>query len=771
MEPQPAYDLDFLLQALSSAHERVASWGAYQLVLKGGLDSEIKFFLESPFSAIQEAGMAYMAETGNETFLSEAIGIFRESEGQLKYSAAFCLACFPNDFSKNLLFKWFDQVTQSEHSTRLELEAATYSLLQVDPQAGFDKVFARLRDSGKNIIQASILWQHLLPCIKTQPELDGCMEQYFFLRETYSDTDLTYHLVEQFSHLEVLSWVEKSLDAGYSLKSIYEQCYRLLRKEITPEQRELWQQMQTQALGAKPLGTPVDAVRLLDLLEKWSMRLVKGEQGHTALIRHLWLMQAFQRHGTSFHSTIPKIMQTELLLLLSLPLVMLLESRFRQWLERPQDAFSTIANYYHSPLLSAEHCQRLLQLFFPHPPPATPEQYRIKKPLDDFRPNMSRPEILWALFRGDLGGYDVDWPKHFPNPYAQANLPPLLLEFYLANFEHYLAKRDLVAVDYALQLFQRFSDPRIRELCHRHFDDLINHHGEMFSQLLETHPDVDLIPRMRERFLEGEQDLAPLIEFTCRLFKRPLPPEVAKHLEQVPRPSDGPKKSLRLFCPNCKKTFPYHAEEIVLDMGALQRGNLLTNQSLWVEKQFHCKKCSQLLPLELDDLQLAELAQQSRIESMLNLKLGSHAQPLGHRLVLLDFPRLQGIAYNPRDFAALVAQAEAQSQDRESLSRLQMQLAKLYYGMGRWTKLIQLLRDFEPFPTQAADMNFYLGQAYLKIGRFAEARPCFEFLVKTYENLGDSHEFPYLEKARYWLKTLDTYSVKRARFQVIEGRK
>ena len=198
MEPQPAYDLDFLLQALSSAHERVASWGAYQLVLKGGLDSEIKFFLESPFSAIQEAGMAYMAETGNETFLSEAIGIFRESEGQLKYSAAFCLACFPNDFSKNLLFKWFDQVTQSEHSTRLELEAATYSLLQVDPQAGFDKVFARLRDSGKNIIQASILWQHLLPCIKTQPELDGCMEQYFFLRETYSDTDLTYHLVEQF---------------------------------------------------------------------------------------------------------------------------------------------------------------------------------------------------------------------------------------------------------------------------------------------------------------------------------------------------------------------------------------------------------------------------------------------------------------------------------------------------------------------------------------------------------------------------------------------
>ena len=769
---QKRFDHSFLTNALHSEQERVALWGTLQLMLQELTSEDVRSLLQSPFPLIQEVGLAQMVDLGLGELLSDVVGIFKESEAQVKYAAALCLSEFPNDFSKNLLHRWFDLVSADSHATRLELESATHALLKIDPQGGFEKVLSSLGESLENIIQSSVFFQYLLPAAKTQEDLNRLLHIYFDLRERYSDTDATNQLLLEFSSIEIANWLESSVKSSYSLKSIYEQCYRLLGKEIDSNLQAIWKSLGETAVEYEQAIrlSPKNVKLFLKQLEGWVNRLIKEEE-NPKLIKKLWLIQAFQAHHEEFLDSIPKIIELEVNLLLTIPLSMALESSFTKWIQKPQKFSSTIANYYHSPLLTEDYCVELLRLFFPKLPEYTQADLIISKPIKDFRAEMSRPEVLWAVFKGDLFGYEVDWPSMFPNPYAFDNLPTLLLEIYLENFDYYITNSDPVTIDYALQVFQNFQDDRINNIATKHFDFLIGHHTQMFCQLLEYHPDLSHLPALLERFFEGEQSLATVISFISTLFRQESPIEVTEALEKGDM-NDNPKRSLRLHCPACKRSFPYHVEAIFLDMGCLQRGATLKSDSLWVEEKFYCKKCDNQLPLKVDALQLLELAQQARVESLLNLKQNSHPSPLGHRIVLIDFPRFEGRFYNPSDFKDLVIEkAQNLNSPPPEMIHLWMKLAKLYHVMGYLEQMVYALDQFTPSHSQTVEWNYLLGYGRLKLGDVAAARPNFELLTKDFHNMTvDTPEYQYIEKARYWLKNLDSYSLKRARFQ-IHGKK
>ncbi len=774
MNQSDPYPLELLLHALHSGHERVAIWGAYQLARQGMMGRHLEDFLQSSFATIQEAGMSFMSENNDNRLLSEVVGIFRESEGQLKHAAGLCLASFPNDFSKNLLTRWFDQTLNDEHATRLELESATRAVLRADPQGGFQRLAHRLKESLSNLVQASVILRHLLPAVRTQQDLDECIDDYFALREAFSDTELTHRLIEAFGQFRLLSWLDQSLSAGYSLISIYEQFYLLFGREVVPEVKALWVELQQEAVELSKVGSlkPKNPGLFLELLLKWLNRLLKEESQDLSLLKKYWLVQAFLQHAAKMKKGIPKILEMETNLLLGLPLILVKESSFKRWHATPSRYFSSISNYYHSPLLTQEHCEQLLELFFPELPSIEPKDLVITKALDRYREKVERPEILWSLFRGELFGYEVDWPRFFPNPYLYSNLPALLVEIYLVNFEYYLRKKNVVAIDYALQLFQRVPSQRVREISVKYFNELINHHVEMFTQLLEYHPEPDLIPSLLARFREGETSLAPSLEFLCVLYDQPLPQNVAQEVDRSHESGEGPKRGLRLYCRQCQSSFPYYADELFIDVGALQRTKRLISKDLWAKRAFVCKKCDSPVPLELDEIQLEELARQSRVESLFNLKLSSTPNPLGHRIHLLDFPRYQGKTYNPAQFIALVKELEGKNLEEQEQKWLWMKLAQLYRSMSQWEEMIQLLERFEPLHSQAVEWAFFMGQGRMKQGKFNEARPYFERLAKGYPHMpSESAEYSYIEKARYWLKSLDSYAVKRARFQVFGGKK
>ena len=771
----PPYSKEFYLKAFRSGHERVAIWGAYQLLRHFSLQDEIKELIESSIPGVQEAGLAYMAEEGDDRFLSEVVGIFRESEGQLKHAAAHCLAQFPNDFSKNLIQRWFEQVKGDEHATPMELQAATATFLQAAPQQGFERLLEDREVALEHIILGSAYFQFLLPLARTEKDINACMDFYFQLRDRYSDTEVTGQLMNVFGHEEVAEWLDQSLTGSYSLKSIYEQCFLLFERNISLDLREIWRTLEEEALkfsrGGMP--SPKNVKILLRQLELWINRLVKEEPESSMQLKRLWLVQAFILHQDEMMEGIPRIMEMETGLLLSIPLAIALETSFTRWVKNPNRHLSVIANYYHSPLLTQSYCEDLLEMFFPHLPQWEAKDLVITKQMNEFRPDLSRPEILWALFRGELLGVEVDWPRLFPNPYTFEHLPTLLLEIYLANFDYYLKKGDLVAIDYALQLFQEFGDPRIHQLCLDYFEPLVNHHVEMFSQLIEYQPHPDLLPLLIERFEGGEKELGRTIEFISIIFELEVAEEVTQALVKSLENKEGPKRSLRIHCPACKTSFPYYAEKIYLDIGALQRTKHLTSQGIWVEESFSCKKCGESLPLELDLLQLEELARQSRIESLFNLKLGGMPSPLGHRICLIEFPRFQGESYSPRVFEALVEQIQKEkSLPLGETKWVLMKLAKMYRAMGRWSEMLEVLEGFGPLHSQEVEWNFFMGQGYFKQGDFNQARPYFEKLGRNHKHMpAESPEYPYLEKARYWLKSLDSYSVKRARFQLFQGKK
>lgn len=761
---------DFLLQCLGSKHEPLAIWGAMQILRGQPQSGELGLLLSSPYALIQEVALAELAlakDPGAQSLVPAAVKIFLEAEGQLKYQAAYCLSRFPSDFTLTLLSKWAQGCLSSRQTTRAELEAALLSWLGVDPKAP-DWLLFQLHRFESDPLVGSVLFNQLLPYAQTQDRFRKLLEFYFRLRDHHGDLEPTDRLLRELAAPELCEWVKLSVAKGFDLPSIYRQTHQLLTASPSLNLEPIWSKMAQSGVAFDSLN-PKGVQRPRPLLEgmlEWLGRILEGQPEDHPNHRALWLVQSFLDHLDQLDQTIPRLMEMEQELLLGLCPSLLAKETLGRWLQEPQEHLEEIARYYHSVLVTKADQDQILGLFFPDPPDWEAETCRITQAHSPVGLETPIPEVLWRFHMGELLGYPVPWPSLFPNPGFGTSLAKGLLQIYLANFDQFLGRGDHLNVDYALQLFQLQPTQEAQELLFRNFKALQRQHADFYYQALELLPDPRMLELLEGMYRPGEFDLAQLIVFLCHAFGEPIPPLVARDYEAISQISQrGLKKPVRLECPNCRHSYQYFADVIYVDEGDILRTGRLSAESVWAPNPFHCKGCGETLPFVLDEPQLEELTLQSKVDRI--LRLNSNQPGLGHRILLLEFPRHHTKSYNPAQFEQLVTQLELDpSCPPGDLRRLWMKLARMYKSLSRFHESLKVLEKLaDPRPQERVEVDYLKGVAWYRLGDYTKARPHFDRVVSFYGELKDQ---PFLEEAKSFLKSM---SEDRRRFLVIEGKK
>ncbi|NQU62682.1 MAG: hypothetical protein HQ517_00130 [SAR324 cluster bacterium] len=766
-----------LKKALKSNYEIIAVWGAYQIMQ---LENEqvryyLSDFLDSPFMDIQDAGIAKIAEIGAVEYLPDILKIFRESDGQVKYSSALVLSRFPNDFSKSLIQKWFEQLAISDQSTRLEYDVATYAFLEIDRDKNFQKVVKTLKQSQHDAIKSGVLFLNLLSFCDGELDFLSILDQYFVLRDLNSDAELTFRLIEYFGQMELKDWWFENLSRGYSISSIYEQCYILLGLSENITERQYWLDLEA-AYGCHNRthpGTPKDQLHFLSVLEKWVEYLLQDAKQPSKLS---WVIQSYKKNQHYFSKTIPKILELESLFLLTVPLLITLEKSVSKWLLKPTEYIENIANYYHSTLLIKEYREEILSMFFPNAPNWQPEQLKIVHNHSPLGAGDTRNEILWSFLREELLGYDIPWPSIFPNPNYSEHLSKGLSQIYSTNFDYYIQMEDRVAIDYALQMFQIHPDARVRGLLKENFGYLIQHHMETLYQTIGYLPDPGFISLLLDKYEPGEFEIARLVFIICEIFEKPIPENIQEDLKNLNLSEfqrSGMKKPIRLHCKICNNSFQYPLEVIYVDEGSILRMNRLSADSVWVPQTFSCKKCASAVPFLLDDSQLNEFSLQSRVDRILKITPQSNHKPFGQKIVLINFPRFEAVTYTPDAFEKLVKEFEKDvDANHDNLQLLWIKQAKLYKAMRNWEACLAVLAKITSSEDNEEELIFLKGLSNYKLENFVKSRVYFDWFIKKFVERGETvlHNH-FLDQSKYFIKAMDSNSSRRSRFTVIKGKK
>lgn len=769
------YTIDLLIKALNSNRENVAIWAAYHLLSLDDdlLKNYLPGFLKSQFVDIQEAAVARISAGEMEDFTPEVLKLFRESEGQLKYSASNALGILPNDLTKRLLTQWFEQVVQGGQATRLELDNAVYSLLKSDI-SNFQKVLDCLAELQNESIKSSILLYNLLSFAEESKSLEVVFDYYFLLRDLHSDVDLTYRFLDYFDQIELINWMADNISYGYSIQSIYEQCYALLGENFPVEEKEQLENLNRIFLNSKEVAAlEIFEVDLFfNSIFKWLEALSQRYAGDERIQYYLALSGSFCRNSGQFFKSIPKIIEFEYFVLLSLPLQILAENSLNKWLNSPTAHLEDIAKYYNSTLLTGENREKILSLFFSNKAAWSEEQVKIHHATSPIEKGNSKNEILWAFYRDQYLGYDVNWPVIFPNPSYSFKLSEGLAKIYLCNFDLYVSQRNNIAVDYALKLFQLSPEKPVTDVLVRHFDYLVQSHSELLFQTLELLPDPRYIELLCSKYRTDEVEIAQLISFMCEIFEIAVPKKVADDLA-LDRENQNLnwKKRVRLNCQVCNHTFQYPVEVVFVDEKSVQQKLQLTNDMIWVPQTFSCKNCSSKIEFKLTSYQLEELTQQSVVDQLLKNSPNHKYTKLRQKIVPIEFPQLDQVTYNPDQFNDLVIKKEKDTNiDRGYLTHLYIKQARILKSMMQWQLCLDVLKKSDPMENLRPEWFFLKGLCCFKLSLWKEARDHFSWLVKNISK-PEGVEGSYWEQARYFLSEMDSEKSRRSRFTIIEGKK
>ncbi|MCG8337022.1 MAG: hypothetical protein MJE63_21175 [Proteobacteria bacterium] len=774
------FEKEQLIDCIQSDIEIVAIWGAFQIIK---LDNEqikdfLPYFLNSQFVDIQDAGLAKIADLKLEGYTADIIRIFRGAEGQLKYTAAFALSAFPNDITRALLHKWFDQLNHDNQSTRLEYDAAVYSQLNFDRQQNFQPVLNTLRSFHSDVVKSSVLFTNLLQFCESEQDYTEVIDQYFILRDQFSDAELTLHLVDSLVDSELRDWWAANLSKGYTISSIYNQCYILLGLDEDLTDRHYWNELES-ALGEPESlhkNSPNCSKALIDTVQQWIGHLLAEDEDDQNLLKLKWIIDGFSRNENLFKNTIPKIVELEVQFILSVPLFIVLEKAFSGWMQNPAEHVEQIANYYHSTLLIKTNREKILSMFFPEPPQWPEKELVIIHDESPVDVNDNKNDVIWSFYRGELLGFAVPWPTIFPNPDFSNFLTDGLARIYRANFTGFVKAKDKVSIDYALQLFQLRPSKGAIKLIHDHFDYLYQFHTETLYQTLEFLPDASFLNLLLAKYDEGEREISRLLLLISTVFNVELPEDIQTEVFRSGKSGHqllGMKKPVRLHCRECKSSFQYSAEIIYIDETSILSSNRLTAEAIWVPHGFTCKRCEADLPFELDTTQLDELSQQSRVDRIFKITPETGTHQYGFPTCLIDFPRHQGKIFNPGEFAELISKiTKGSSLDEDELKLIWMKQARLMNAMSQWQDCKEALEKVKSMEKVDEEWIFLMGLVSYKLSSFAEARKYFDWILKKYpEDIPQASFTPFVEKARLYVSYLNSKSSKKALFKVIPGKK
>ena len=753
-------------------------WGAFQLLLleDAAIRDHLPLFLSSPFKDVQEAGIAKVAEIHAEENVTQIIKIFREEEGRLKYSAALTLAEFPNDFSRTLIRRWYHQQTKNLQATSLEFESAIYSFLKIDPRHHFPIVLDLLKRSNTENIRSALVLINLFTFCSNTDEYEAVFDQYFILRDLYTDVDLTQKIIGKFGDLELMDWLIRNIDKGFSIRSIFSQCYALMGSSPDQSEEEYFADIDRSISRDEKtqINLPKDHKMLIAALINWTQILRNNHCASLEVDRILAILHSFERNLNYLDRSIPKIIELETFFLLSLPLRLFLNRHVNRWLQKPSEFFKPIADYYHSSLLLSDHRERILHLFHPHQPNWTDQEVTIlyeSSPLDE---HCSRNEILWRFFQGELLGYDIPWPSIFPNPNYSDKLAYGLFLIYLHNVGYYIERNNRIAIDYALQLFSFFPRKEVIQAICSHFNYLSLHHSELLYQTVEYLPNPKFYPLLLDKYRPEEYEIASRIFVICDIFDLAIPKEIQNDLtHMVDHRLPGIKKRVRLSCNVCNNTYRYPIDVIFVDEEATLKADQLTHNSVWTNQRIQCKNCNFDLPFRIDDSQLEEILLQSRVDRILKTPLHLKNGQFHYTISLIDFPKIQERVFTPESFDSFVQQAEQDSQyDPELLYQMYIMQVRTYRSMQDWESCHKVLKKIEPKSEFRIEWLFLMGFTNYKLSEFAQACIFFKLVLKEFSNHAvEDSKSTFWEQATYFCDVLDSKQSKIRRFKVIKGRK
>jgi len=762
----PEYTSEFISHCLNSSDESLALWGAFQRLGTVKQPGELVELLERPISVVQEAALSKLSSLESEeaqALVPLAVTLFRESNSHLKYQAAYCLSQFPSDFTNSLLSKWAKSCLVSDESTRFELEAAILSWLAVDPKAT-DALLDGLYDYQENPLLSSLLFRYLLPHCLDHDRFSRLVDFYFYTRDHHADLENTSLLMGHLADPELTEWVSQCMMRGNDLNQTYGQMCSLLGDVPLVRWQPYWKQMDRAGVRFDSLvpTPPINPQDLITGIKLWLEALPPTPSHPVAL----WLVEGFERNLEQFGSAIPRLIELEVKALLALVPSLVVTQCLDRWLLKPALYLEQIANFYHSPVSSSQHQDRILRFFFPTAPDWNVQQCLIQDTTPATLPQVSIGEILWRFFSGELLGQNLPWYTWFPNPSVNENLCVGLTKIYLANFDHWVAQGDHLNIDYGLQLFELLPSVQAMDLVDRHFDYLHRNHTDYFYQLIERCPDERMILRLNDIHRHGEYDLALLIGFLSEAFEQELPGSVKQDLEhQETLKRFGRKKPVRLKCQECGHSYQYFAEVLYIDEGDILRTGRLSSKSIWTPNPFHCKDCGAVLPLEFDEAQLEEFTLQSKADQILRQRLSQSG--FGQRILLVEFPRYLTQSYNPDQFEELIKELEeSKSLDADEMALIYLKASRMFKGLSRYHESLSSLVKLDPVPQKyALEAHFLKGVCLYRLRNFAQARPEFDEVIHFY---GEQSEMPFLEESKSFLRSM---SEDRQRFLVIEGRK
>lgn len=751
----------FLLERLESGSDQVRMWAAYQLIERWRDDAPdfVDALWRSPLVEVRESAINLIGRHGLQSYAFPLLRLFTADTDGLRGAAGPALGRLGYEPAERVLVQWFDHLLASREGGSPEFEQAAESLLRFDRERFWPHLAARLHEHRQNHAVFITLFRLLCRNAETPEEYELLGRCYGGPRELFHDFHLAQVLLELAGRPNVSRYLQSRLNGGYPLAAVYQECLRLLGADPHgPRTRQLLDAMEgcRNHQGGVARFIPI-AAALMDCIVP----------GTLTAARLQGFLQGWLSWVERWEEAILKVREVEYHLLVSLPLVALLEETEAACLADPEGEALRITRIYRSPLLSPGFMRQILTLIANRDYPV--ERVREEQPAMGGWLWDEEKDALWKLFTDQLDDVDYPFEQMLPRPwsYQIPGLMPRLARLLGSRVEHYLDAGRRQAVDYALEVFRHEAGEAVIGVVLRRFDDLINHHFTPFVDLITHVPDPRFLRPLLGYHRQGEEDLARLIRFVCDVHERPCP--AALRQAERPRSGGGSPATVRLFCPGCRTAYQYAYDALYVNEECIEQRQVPLARDLWIPAPIRCKNCGRPVPLEPDEGFLNDLYAELMAARLLH-HAGEGYAPLG-RVRLIHFPVWEGRVTNPEAFLAQADRLLVETEtDTARQAEALYELGRFYLEIGEPDEARRVFGRILAGPARSPRALYYMGVIAFQERDLYQARVYFSRLVGSCSREEFERELDNpVDMAHHYLKLLDKREFKRSHFQLISS--
>ncbi|MCZ6841757.1 MAG: hypothetical protein O7G32_02870 [SAR324 cluster bacterium] len=752
--------LPFLMDRIQDGNHQVQMWSAYQLVERWETDSER--YLERLWSAalpeIRDSAIHLIAKHRCHSYAFPLLRVFNADEGGLRVTAGQALGHLRYAAATKSLEEWFRGVYSSQEANLEELEASAKSLLLLDNRRYWNEIHALLKDCHNNHSIFSVLFGALAANVENEEQALRIARAYKAPREIFHDFHITQKLVEMTGRSSVSRYLQSRMNARYSLAAAYQEALQILGVDIAEgPARALLEELSACSQSKEGLARSIQVgEQLIDLLapEDPQARIIKA------------FLQGCACWVDDWEEAVLKVREVEYHLLVSLPLVALLNQAERKCLADPAREAMRIIRIYQSSLLSPAFMARVLNLLASREGEPVVAGMR-GGPLSGWLRDEEK-DALWKLMTQQLEEVDYPFEQILPEPWMYGNpvVMERLAEMLKKRLPQYLVAGRGQAVDYCLEVFMRSGGGEVRDLLLEHFDVLLNHHYRTFIEVMTHLPDARFLKPLMRHYREGELEMNRLIRFICAVHRRPCPKVLQQPAEKQPQGKPAP--DIRLRCLACGLSYQYLPEALYVDEERIEQRQVPTPQEMWVPQPFSCKNCGADVPLEPEQHFLNDLYAELLAARMLRLS-GEEEAALEH-VHLIPFPVLNGKTCHPDNFLKEVRELLRGCQTASEEMPLLIELGRFYLEIGDLAQAKESFQRIQSGPVSCPLALYYLGIIAFQDKNPYDARVCFSRFVDSCnrEEFEGELDNP-VDMAQHYLKLLDKREFKRSHFRLISS--